>query len=518
MKLKNIEINSFKGLNSIELTDCGRINAIIGKNNSGKSSILHAIHLAGLGLNINNWNNFELKIEIKDLFAQYADFNINITYEDDSDIQIRTDARYGPIYSQSIKDAQKYNSILILPDTTGTGLLKRPTRSPRSIIQAIENRNFLDINALEMLYAIKYYATRNERDFKKEDYTNLIEEIKKYFPDIEDVESDRTDQDIPTLKYTEYKRRLDILYSGGGLKHFLDVLLKTSITGANIVLIDEPEAGLHPDLQRQFIEYLHNLSEEKDIQVFMATHSPILLNYANIITYYRITNRKGNRCVYPVPKEAIHTLLSDLGVRPSDIFNQDICVMVEGASDVILFEHIIQNLYKDEFRNISIGVIQYGGSAAEGIISRKIDVSNIVPAQKYVFWIRDRDAKPDEIPSRPATKFKNRLESDGFECYILKKREIEYYYPEIVHTTAQQGDKEKEKATLEILKGDQSMKYCDYAGQHEICVPSGKYLRNLLSDHVKKKEDIDDEITKGIIENHLLNWKKEILAETESNI
>jgi len=50
----------------------------------------------------------------------------------------------------------------------------------------------------------------------------------------------------------------------------------------------------------------------------------------------------------PVPKDAIHTLLSDLGIRPSDVFNQDICLLVEGSSDVIFFEHVIHNLYKKQ--------------------------------------------------------------------------------------------------------------------------------------------------------------------------
>jgi AAA15 family ATPase/GTPase len=42
-----LEIRFFKGLESVELKECGKLNPLIGKNNSGKSSVLHAIDMAG---------------------------------------------------------------------------------------------------------------------------------------------------------------------------------------------------------------------------------------------------------------------------------------------------------------------------------------------------------------------------------------------------------------------------------------------------------------------------------------
>jgi len=41
--LKSIKIKNFKGLKNIELNDLSRVNVLVGPNNSGKSSILHAI-------------------------------------------------------------------------------------------------------------------------------------------------------------------------------------------------------------------------------------------------------------------------------------------------------------------------------------------------------------------------------------------------------------------------------------------------------------------------------------------
>jgi len=56
MKLKSIYIKSFKGLREIEVLDCNLINAFVGKNNSDKSSILHAIEIACLAISVGSWN------------------------------------------------------------------------------------------------------------------------------------------------------------------------------------------------------------------------------------------------------------------------------------------------------------------------------------------------------------------------------------------------------------------------------------------------------------------------------
>lgn len=515
MLLKHININYFKGLDSIELKDCGNLNVIVGKNNSGKSSILHAIDIAALALNSRNWEPFQLKRNIEDLFSNIGKFEINLTYKDDTKIQIstnNTNNRSNPIITPGPSEIQKFKSILIQPSLSA-GLITRRVISPKQVLAFINSYQYSQVNSLDILYAIKYYATHNQLGFIPEDYNKLINEIIHYFPELENIESDRTEEDISTLNYEEYGKKLDIIYSGTGLLHFLEVLLKITISKANIVLLDEPESALHPDLQRQFIEFLHRISEEKKIQFFLATHSQVLLNYADLVTIYRITNKKGKREVSQISKDAVHTILSDLGLRASDIFNQDICILLEGQSDVIFFEHIIRKLYKEEFKNIAVATLQYGGGAAEGINKGSIKISNIVPAQKYIFWIHDRDAKPSEKPASNATKFKNSIEkNNGFKCHIWKKREIEYYYPECIHVKAQQNDKNKEEATLKILNGDQGQKYYKAAEGKNICVPKGNYLRKLLKENPNSKEELDEEI-REIVEKELIPWKKEILGE-----
>lgn len=510
MNIKSVSIKSFKGIQHVELKNCSPINILVGKNNAGKSSILHAIDMAILALNLGSWHPFQLKLEIKDLFTDVGNFEIQLVLSDGQSIQVKSTKEFGPVVTPSGQN-ESVKSVLIFPDA-GARLLNRQHRTPKWVYDRVEARDFGNVNALEILYSIKHYSQRSEKGFNPTSYTSLIDEIKFYFPDLTNIDSDRTDQDISTLIYEEYGRRLDILYSGTGLKHFIDVLIKTTLSKANIILLDEPEMGLHPDLQRQFIEYLVKLSKEKQIQFFISTHSPIFLNYSDDFSFYRITNKKGVREVQTISPDATHTLLSDFGIRPSDIFNQDICLLVEGASEVVFFEYIIRTLYKSDFEKVGVGIIQYGGAAADGIISGTIEVSNITPTQKYTFWIRDRDEKPTNSPATSSTQFKNALKKAGLKCHILGKREIEYYYPEIIHSKAQQGDISKESATKAILVGEQGVKYREAGKSAQICVPTGKYLRLLLTENMTSKDQLDPEI-RELIENILIPWKKEILGE-----
>jgi AAA15 family ATPase/GTPase len=260
MKISSFEIKHFKGITAVKLDDCGDINAIVGRNNSGKSTVLHALDMAGLALSVKQWDRFQPKLEVKDLFADVGKFSLSVGYSDGSSVAIKATEGFGPHTDPAdVDEKQKLRTVLVLPDVSA-GMLRRRHHTPKAVIDHVEARNFGEVNALEILHAIKYYSMRNERGLSQESYTSLLAEIQRYFPDIENVESDRSETDIATLTYIEYGKKLDILYSGTGLKHFLDVLLKTTLSGAKVVLLDEPELGLHPDLQRRFVEYLTRLA------------------------------------------------------------------------------------------------------------------------------------------------------------------------------------------------------------------------------------------------------------------
>jgi predicted ATPase len=66
-------------------------------------------------------------------------------------------------------------------------------------------------------------------------------------------------------------------------------LLRNRFTRSGLYLMDEPEAALSPQRQLSLLVLLHDLlTDNDDIQVLIATHSPILLAYpeAQIFSFY----------------------------------------------------------------------------------------------------------------------------------------------------------------------------------------------------------------------------------------
>lgn len=505
--LKAAHIRHFKGIDDIIIQGCSAVNAFYGRNNSGKSTILHAIEMASLALRYRNWDQFQPKVEIKDMFHKAGPFEIELTYEDGRSLIVRQqEGGIQPSFEPEPTEEQKITSIYIIPDP---GLYRRSSISPRSVMQQFENRNFSNISGLDILYALKHYSYRSERGFQKSDYRRIIDDIQGFFPEIKKIVSELTEDNVATLTYREYSRDLDLIYAGAGLKHFVDIFIKSTLSQASVVLIDEPEMGLHPSLQRELLTRLLKLNEEKGTQFFLATHSPVFLSETEKVAVFVMQNKKGKRSAKPVIMDSLYTFWGDLGIRPGDLLQNDVVVLVEGQDDVIFFERVLE-LYREEFHNIATAVVQYGGDAPLGIIDGRIKVKNIVPGSSHRLWIRDRHTAPGEHPGSNSTKFKNALRRNGEKCIILKKREIEFYYPEIIHIKAQGGNREKEEAIREILKGDQSEAFDDLAKESNCTVAHRNNLRKLLQESLSR-DNLDKEI-RQMVEDILVPWCSEILG------
>lgn len=508
-QIVSLTVDKFKSFDHVSAGELGRVNAFVGRNNAGKSSVLHALDLAGLALRWQDWSRFPLKLKLDDLFWTRGEVRLSFVTSGGKTVTISTQNRTSPLIDLGGATKEHFDTILILPDQgQHQNLLHRRAIPPKQVIDQLADRNYQNINALDILQSVYFYASRQERGFVREDYDSLIDQIQDFFPELTEIRSDRTEDLMATLNYTEYGRSLDILYAGSGLRRFLDILVKVILSKAPVVLLDEPEDGLHPELQRRFLAFIRDLAVKRDLQFFLATHSPIFLNAATDIGVYRVTNMEGVRSVVRVPPELRHTALGDLGVRASDLFQNDICLMVEGQDDIVFFEFVLNELYGSEFSGLAVAVVQYAGGAADGIVSGKLSVKNITTVQPYVHWIRDRDARPIDPPAANSKAFAAALVAAGQSVTLLSKREIEYCLPEDLYVAAQNGDAQKESIVRAVMRGDQSAKFRKALEAQGCVVPHGSVLRNLLLQFCTKS-NLDAEI-REIVENTLVPWAVEI--------
>ncbi len=87
-------------------------------------------------------------------------------------------------------------------------------------------------------------------------------------------------QGFKIKRHPGYNKR-DLMVEGSGLLQWLSVFALATDPEIDVLLLDEPDAHLHPSLQDQLLEGLRGLAETAGKQVLVATHSTEILRNAD---------------------------------------------------------------------------------------------------------------------------------------------------------------------------------------------------------------------------------------------
>ncbi|WKC37547.1 AAA family ATPase [Ectopseudomonas chengduensis] len=91
------------------------------------------------------------------------------------------------------------------------------------------------------------------------------------------------------LRYPNYSAR-DLTAEGSGFLQWLSVFTFALSPEIDMVLLDEPDAHLHPTLQHEIIKQLEKVSQTTGKQIFFSTHSPELIKAHPAERILSITN------------------------------------------------------------------------------------------------------------------------------------------------------------------------------------------------------------------------------------
>lgn len=189
---------------------------------------------------------------------------------------------------------------------------------------------------------------------------------------------------------------------GSGLQSLLDLMIALIVGNENsskkhIVAIEEPEAYLHPSVQRVFARQL--LSGTFADKTIISTHSPIFVDesqYANIC----LANDRTFRWPAAAPsvrRGEIHSRLLT-GPGAEMIFYSSV-LLVEGDGDRMFFEGLRRRLAAiDETGRIdNMIVVQVGGKTSFGPWIKLLLALNVGPAQNHISFVAapDGDAVHD---------------------------------------------------------------------------------------------------------------------------
>lgn len=163
-------------------------------------------------------------------------------------------------------------------------------------------------------------------------------------------------EDRVSIGYINELEKLPLLHEqGDGMRSFVGVLLSAFISNHNILMIDEPEAFLHPPQARLLGKMLAK-DLPTDRQLFLATHSGDFLKGlleadASNIKIVRI-QRDGNiNKISVLDNSDILELWSDSLLRHSNILDglfHSKVIICESDSDCRFYSAILQSLYEEE--------------------------------------------------------------------------------------------------------------------------------------------------------------------------
>ena len=177
---------------------------------------------------------------------------------------------------------------------------------------------------------------------------------------------------VPITELSETQQRLALLS--------IRFALPSSFSGIPVLILDEPERGLHRLAELHLHKGLLDLCAEFDpVYVFVATHSPAFLRPDN--AHLNHVQRVQNGRIEVNKIDSLQDLSArKLGLNPTDLLQLvRSIVLVEGTHD----EWVLEALFKEEFGRMGVKVMSMRGaskliSAAEGQLLFDFSDANLV--------------------------------------------------------------------------------------------------------------------------------------------
>lgn len=463
MYLSSITAENFRGFDSTHIILNQGLNLLVGENDAGKTSLIDAVRLV-LDTNSAEWVRIKysdfrsgtsnLKISLKfcglnardsGAFAEYLTFE---QYEDGSIQTVLYITLTASINESRSNSSQGIRTEIRAGSDDEGPHLDRDTRlylSTTYLKPLRDAENELSagrMSRLSQLLGSKSSIGGNEQDIErlislivqanqsiKDDTSistvqgsvkNLLKQITfkdtSFEPVIDMLGSMNVEDMSAAQKNSAFKaivERLTLGLNDTGLSHGLGysnllfmaaelMLLNQVGEGFPLLLIEEPEAHLHPQLQMKFIQYL--VEEQAGLQCILSTHSPNLASKVPLENI--ILMNKGQS--YPLKRGA--TLLSEddypflekfLDVSKANMFFAKAVLLVEGDGENILLPTIAKLLGRP-LEDYGVSIVNVGNLAYKRYakIYRKKEVGGQSFPMK-VACVTDLDIWPDKAEKKP---------------------------------------------------------------------------------------------------------------------
>jgi len=223
-------------------------------------------------------------------------------------------------------------------------------------------------------------------------------------------------------KYPNFSSR-DLMVEGSGFLQWLSVYALALSPEFDVILLDEPDAHLHPSLQQQLVAQLDKIAQSKGKQILLATHSTELIRSYE---YSMILSLKDRRGKYLAGEDAKISVLAGIGAAHTATLHALIqhkkLLIVEGLSDERFLRVLAARAGVEWPKNLVVWIWTGKHSERYQLYTQlKCDISGL-----RAISIRDRDDESDlSVDARLVDK--TFTHQSGFLALKWRRRNIENY-------------------------------------------------------------------------------------------
>lgn len=146
-----------------------------------------------------------------------------------------------------------------------------------------------------------------------------------------------------------------------------------------LIIVDEPELHLHPKWQKSLLRIFKNLADESGNRFLLATHSPTFISPESIRYVSRVYSRDRRSHIARLTSSSLpeskHLLNIVNSQNNESIFFADTVILVEGISDRIFFEALLDKFGRTDTPGKVIEVISVGGKTVFAAYKKVLDAA-----------------------------------------------------------------------------------------------------------------------------------------------
>lgn len=294
--LKRVSIQNFKSLKDVTL-DLQKVNLLIGPNNSGKTNFLKALEFVK-----ENYREFPRRKDASLVF-NHTDDSVHFLLVDDSEDPVYIDKTY--TFNSEEYTFKVYNSKTnfsgngAVPHIPGQRELERLISGiviykpdPNQLIKPAPlgvSAETVDADASNL---VSFLDRMLGNQYRKSVFNRIETDLHTCIPEFDEV---NLDDASPT---DELKKRfgdksfkiLGLSNSRQGVTYWANELSEGTLyflallciinqpNPPKLLLLEEPERGIHPRRIREVMDFVFRLAEEKDVQIIMTTHNEHVLD------------------------------------------------------------------------------------------------------------------------------------------------------------------------------------------------------------------------------------------------